>query len=481
VKGDLNNPQPIESKNGWVYLGNYRISDNDPEDFTGVDFDDLISYIHATQGFNHPDESVVRSKFDYGIVDNHNVIVSDDELPLVTIKEASDEMKDAKGNLSTVATRILGVIDVDGNIQRDPIEELAIQRILKLYFGSGDLEHPNPFRFNNDTGKFELNMDAVADTGEATYFIVSGRGVGPEQGGEHETLSVGESSNFLPNTYQGLSADDMYIYANAKKIQWGDGTNGLGIGTGNEVLGCNFRCRVHRDPNGAHRIGAWSQIDMPNGTEFSWGLPVEYMTIGAVNLKDGFADLPIPAPEGSDDPTDYGNSSLPGNSGSGTFSLSGIPTMTGESGKDWNKSCLIILHNVAQNRYIAIYQRYLLAHHSSYDPPTGYENAEYWPAWRVECGGYTPSQQAEWSIFSAGFLPSNELSEVNFEFAWNGQSCSVKCLETGDVQTVTNNVNLFIDSWGDGSSSAAGKFGTSRVNDASVSETSFTYTASQEL
>lgn len=466
----VNSPVIYNRKSGYVYLGAYRITAAGSDLFDPASADDLISYIHAKYGFNHPDGSVTRSKFQQGIIDDGGLSAVNS--PVIALKDCSDEIMDARGTLNSLAARIVGVIDPDGELNGDLIQSMIVDRVWTLYFAKGELAKPNPFVYNFSTSKFELNMNAVRASGAACDTVITGRGFKPLVGGENEYVTPGTDTGFeptLPAASGGEFGLDQYaIFASPTEIRWGSSAYPLNIGDGlTGVEGCNFRCRIHRDADGQHRITSWSQFDRADGTEAVWGNACEYMVIGNANLKDGYAeDIPPEAALGT-----FGNCKI---------TISGLPLMVGATGKTWTRSLFVVLHNETETHFIGLYQGFLLRADSGYAPPPGYSEAEYWPVWWIETGLTSPDQyRHEFPAEFRKFLPCNDGDPVQFTIAWSKVNdgtwgVAVKCLNTGEIETIESiQTPIEIVSVSDGKSDAATAFGTDQQSPATVETNNF--------
>ena len=454
---------PDRPISGWLKIGSYeQQSGQNPHTAAGE------LPIIATMGghrealeFDHPEQSVRSDHLEIGIYENAGLSAAAER---ISQKNLSDEIIEARGILSDLHNRINRVIDEEAGVQAKPIHVLCLREFERKYWKydsegrkipDSALSKPNPFVYNSETGQYELNMEAVKDSGAGVLIGTVSTGTSPlHSTAEERDIDTTDpedgatgSDVVLPT---GFAAGSVFLIASPRHIQWGNATQPFDV---TKIAGCNFEIRVERK-DGTYHITSWSHMGFDDGTQYIHECSLEYLPIG---LKPYGFDDSGQEEESDEEPytPEYGDwdeyedpdddEPTPGDTsgirhGRATVRVFNIPEMTDQNKDSINKQILFSLQSDG-GYYVGIYHRYLQP-----DWPRG----DWWPTWRIECGR-NGHQASEWSIFESHDLGD----EATFEIEWDHGRISVTA--NGNTQTINNSEAMVLSEICD--SSASSRFG----------------------
>lgn len=266
INGKAEAPQDIS---GWLKLGSFKTADAWPYEFASEEQSIVTLYNHKKfKTFDHEDRSCSAEKFQHGIWHSSNEKHGDLEqldltLPM-TLKNASDALREASGSVASLSIRLGGLFLADGTIKKDEIIEMCHEIIDAKYF-SDDPELAKPDPFEKVDQSYRLNTKAVAEAGDGfvvAYLRRDGDGT-PMMGYNFDSYNqIIPEIPINPETGREYGPDEVSIIASGDAMQFGEEGNELEIVSG-KTAGCNYTCEMRRvsSINSSHRIACWSQTD----------------------------------------------------------------------------------------------------------------------------------------------------------------------------------------------------------------------------
>lgn len=412
---------------GSIRVGGFECGPNGTSNVWYSAIKPITAYGHRRE-FDHPDGCVTAEKLALGIVDvfSPGIMQSFD---MASAKEISDAIVTARGKCVSIAER-MSAIDGYGVPRSDQIDAIIMDYVRNKLIGSGELVHPNPF-VETDSG-FEINMDAVADSGQAFFRnVIKDSDSSCVTGGDN--TSGDYSPPFYPVLPEGYENDEIKLFASSKRVQFGSASAPLEINKG-KTLGCNMVCNIGRDDEGGHVLVAYAQADFGSEGECVNGGSMNYLPVGIKKLgsdyqdtpPDDYEDDPWGDPSGPDVPPGEDNGFV---AGTATVRAYNIPEMDASNKDAINKQILFSLQSENGNYFIGLYHRYLQP-----DWPRG----DWWPVWRLEAG--YAGHPEEWSIWDAHNLGD----EATFKIEWDHGDVVVTNVNTGDIQRLSCPTNMVI-------------------------------------